>query len=250
MAGADTIRRIVAVVLAAVALVAYFAVGAFGHDMMAEIAIFAVFAMSLDLLALCGLVSFGHAGFLGVGAYAYGGLTVLMGWPPSAAMATAVLIGAAVAAITGFFVLRTTGVFFIMVTLALSLMFYAWAFRNPTFNGADGMSGVPRLDLSAVGIDSNSPATFAVMMVIVCIGIWAGLEVLLDAPFGRMLSAIRQNAMRVGALGGNVVSYRLAALWAPVRSRRSPARSPRSMPISSRPTWATGSFPATFSSRS
>jgi branched-chain amino acid transport system permease protein len=207
----DHIRRALAAVLVLVALSGYLLVGAFGHDVMAEIAIFAVFAMSLDLLALCGLVSFGHAGFLGVGAYAYGGLTVLLGWPPWAAMVSAVLIGAVVAAITGFFVLRTTGVFFIMVTLALSLMFYAWAFRNPGFNGADGMSGVPRLDLSAVGIDANSPEAFAIMMVAVCIVVWSGLEVLLDSPFGRMLSAIRQNAMRVAALGGNVFNYRLAA---------------------------------------
>ena len=64
--------------------------------------------------------------------------------------------------------LRTSGVFFIMVTLALSLMFYAWAFRNPTFNGADGMGGVPRLDLAAIGVNMNRPGEFAAVMMLVC----------------------------------------------------------------------------------
>jgi len=211
MAETDVTRRVIAVALAVGALMSYFLVGAFGHEMMSEIAIFSIFAMSLDLLALCGLVSFGHAGFFGIGAYAFGGLTVLLGWAPWAAMLGAIMVGALIATIAGMFVLRTSGVFFIMVTLAVSLMFYAWAFRNPTFNGADGMSGVPRLDLSALGIDMNSPGAFATVMMLVCVAIWVGLEVLLGAPFGQMLSAIRQNANRVHALGGNVFNYRLAA---------------------------------------
>ncbi len=211
MAETDLSRRVIAVAMAAGALVSYFLAGTFGRELIAEIAIFAIFAMSLDLLALCGLVSFGHAGFFGIGAYAFGGLTVLLGWPPWAAMLAAIVVGALIAAIAGMFVLRTSGVFFIMVTLAVSLMFYAWAFRNPTFNGADGMSGVPRLDLSAVGIDMNNPGAFATVMMLVCAAIWVGLEVLLGAPFGRMLSAIRQNSDRVRVLGGNVFNYRLAA---------------------------------------
>ncbi len=197
--------------MAVSAIVSYFLVGAFGRELMAEIAIFAIFAMSLDLLALCGLVSFGHAGFFGIGAYIFGGLTVLAGWPPGAAMLAAIVAGALIAAIAGLFVLRTSGVFFIMVTLALSLMFYAWAFRNPMFNGGDGMGGVPRVDLSPIGIDMKSAGAFATVTMIVCAVIWVGLEIVLGSPFGRMLSAIRQNPGRVRALGGNVFNYRMAA---------------------------------------
>ena len=119
----------------------------FGHTLIAEAAIFAVFALSLDLLGgYAGMVSFGHAGFLGVGAYAYAYFAVILGWPPSAAFALAILIGALTAAIVGMFIVRTSGVFFIIVTLSLSMMFYAWAFRNPTFKGANGMGDIPRFD--------------------------------------------------------------------------------------------------------
>jgi branched-chain amino acid transport system permease protein len=211
MAGNDLLRRISALVIGAIALVGQVLANPFGHELIAEAAIFAIFAMSLDLLAVSGLISFGHAGFLGIGAYAYGGLTVLLGWPPGPAVVAAVLVGAAIAAVVGLFVLRTSGVFFIMVTLAVSLMFYAWAFRNPTFNGADGMGGIARLQLSALGIDLDDPAAFSGLTIMLCAAVWIGLEIVLGSPFGRTLSAIRQNPNRVRALGGRVFGCRLAA---------------------------------------
>ena len=207
----NLVRRSIAAAIVACAIVSYFMVGAFGHELMAEIAIFAIFAMSLDLLALCGLISFGHAGFFGLGAYLFGGLTVLLGWPVWAAMFGAIIVSAAIAAIAGIFVLRTSGVFFIMVTLAISLMFYGWAFRNPAFNGADGMGAVPRVNLAAIGLNMNRPGDFAAVMMFICALTWIGLEIVATAPFGRMLSAIRQNSNRVHALGGNVFNYRMAA---------------------------------------
>ena len=85
--------------------------------------------------------------------------------------------GALVAFVVGVFAVRTSGAFFIMVTLAAAEMFYAWGFRSKMFNGADGMSGVPRLDLTAIGIDLSDPATFALTAIVVCIGVWLALEV-------------------------------------------------------------------------
>lgn len=184
----------------------------FGHTLIAETAIFAVFAISLDLLGgYAGMVSFGHAGFLGVGAYAYTYFAVILGWPPGAAFALALALGAATAAIVGLFVVRITGVFFIMVTLSLSMVFHAWAFRNPTFQGANGMGGIPRLDLSALGLDTGNPAVFSAVAIAVCVLVWSAMEFLVATPFGRTLAAIRQNPSRMRALGCPVFRYHLAA---------------------------------------
>ena len=76
------------------------------------------------------------------------------------------------------------------------------------------MGGVPRLDLTAIGIDLNDPGVFALAMIVLCIVIWLLLELVVSSPFGRTLAAIRQNPRRVAALGGRVFLYRLAAFTA------------------------------------
>jgi len=93
MASRVFIRRIIGASLLAAALAGCKLASYFTQDLIAEAAILAVFALSLDFLATCGLVSFGHAGLLGVGAYAFGGLTVLAGYSPGAALGGAVLGG-------------------------------------------------------------------------------------------------------------------------------------------------------------
>ena len=209
-----TVRRSVGAGLIVAALVGHGVVGFFGQELLAEAAILAILALSLDLLATCGLVSFGHAGLLGVGSYAFAGLTVLAGGNPNLAFPAAILAGTLVAFVVGIFAVRTSGAFFIMVTLAAAEMFYAWGFRSKMFNGADGMGGVPRLDLTAIGVDLNNPPAFALTVIIICIGIWLILEIVTSSPFGRTLDAIRQNPGRVSALGGRVFLYRLAAFTA------------------------------------
>ena len=211
MASRVFLRRLIGAGLLAAALSGCMLASYFTQDLIAEAAILAVFALSLDYLATCGLVSFGHAGLLGVGAYTFGGLTVLAGYSPGAALGAAVLAGLIVALAAGVFAVRTTGAFFIMVTLAMAEMFYSWVFRDRTFKGADGMGGVPRLDLSLIGVDLNDAATFSIFVVLLCAAIWLALEFLIVSPFGRTLDAIRQNAGRVSALGGSVFAYRLAA---------------------------------------
>jgi branched-chain amino acid transport system permease protein len=205
------VRRAVGVALAIGALIAQHYVGFFAQELIAEAAILAILALSLDLLATCGLVSLGHAGLFGVGCYAFAGLTVLAGVGTGWALPLAIVAGAVVAAIVGLFAVRTTGVFFIMVTLAVAEMLHAWGSRSRMFNGTDGMSGVPRLDLTAIGIDLNDPRLFALATIAVCVLVWLLLEVIVASPFGRTLAAIRQNPSRVAALGGRVFLYRLAA---------------------------------------
>jgi branched-chain amino acid transport system permease protein len=214
MASRTFVRRSIGVALVGAAVVAQALSGFFAQELIAEAAILAIFALSLDLLATCGLISLGHAGLLGIGCYVFAGLTVLTGISPNIAFPVAIVAGAAVAFLVGLFLVRTAGAFFIMVTLAAAEMLYAWGFRSKTFNGADGMSGVPRLDLSLLGIDLNNPGTFALIVIVMCAIIWLLLELVVSSPFGRTLAAIRQNPSRVAALGGRVFGYRLGAFTA------------------------------------
>jgi branched-chain amino acid transport system permease protein len=214
MASRTVVRRSIGVALVVAALAGQRLAGFFTQELIAEAAILSMLALSLDLLATCGLVSLGHAGLLGVGAYVFGGLTVLAGVGPNLAFLAAIAAGALAALVVGTFVVRTTGAFFIMVTLAAAEMFYAWGFRSKAFNGADGMGGIPRLDLTAVGLDLNDPETFALTVIIACVIVWLLLELIVSSPFGRTLDAIRQNPSRVAALGGRVFIYRLAAFTA------------------------------------
>src|SRR5262249_31288197 len=136
------LRRSIGILLVVAALAGQRLAGFFAQELIAEAAILALFALSLDLLATCGLVSFCHAGLLRVGCYVFAGLTVLAGGSPNVALAMAIAAGAVVALIVGSLVVRTSGAFFIMVTLAAAEMLYAWAFRSRVFNGADGVGGV------------------------------------------------------------------------------------------------------------
>ena len=88
------IRRSIGVVLIVVALVAQAFASFFAQELIADAAILAIFALSLDLLATCGLISFGHAGLLGVGCYVFAGVTVLMGGSANLAFPLAIVAGA------------------------------------------------------------------------------------------------------------------------------------------------------------
>ncbi len=184
----------------------------FGQELLAEIAIFAIFAMSLDLLVgYTGLVSLGHAAYYAAGAYATAALTQFAGWPVLAATAVAVLAAALLAALVGAFVVSLGGVFFIMITLAVGQMVFAYFFKAQAFGGDNGMSGTPRLDLAALGLDANDSAVFAWMMLATALLVFLLLRVVVRSPFGVMLLAIHQNENRVRALGCPVYRYKLAA---------------------------------------
>ena len=214
LANRTFVRRSIGVALIVVAILAQRLSGFFAQELIAEAAILGIFTLSLDMLATCGLVSFGHAGLLGVGAYAFGGLTVLLGWPPLLAAGAAIVGGGVIAFLAGLLAVRTSGAFFIMVTLAAAEMFYSWAFRSKLFNGADGMGGIPRIDLKPIGLDLDNPEIFALVCIAICAIVWLLLERVAASPFGRTLAAIRQNPSRVAALGGRVFAYRLAAFTA------------------------------------
>ncbi len=212
MLGRDPLQLPVALALIALGILSWLGSGFYGKEVLTEIAIFAIFAMSLDLLVgYAGLVSLGHAAFLASGAYATALFTVLLGWPVALATAGAVIASAVLAAIVGAFAVRLRGMFFIMITLAMGQMVYAYFFKARELGADDGMSGTPRLDLTPFGVDANEPGVFAALVLIVTLGVYLGLLMLVRSPFGAMLVAIRQNENRWRALGGPVVRYKLVA---------------------------------------
>jgi branched-chain amino acid transport system permease protein len=204
-------RRIVGLALLAAALAAWYFSGYAGQDRLGEIAIAAIFAMSLDLMVgYGGMVSLGHALFFGLGAYALAGLTLFLKWPAAAALPAAVLLTGIVALVIGRLIVHLGGVFFIMVTLAFGQMGWAWFARDRIFGGIGGLSGVPQLDLAAFGADLANPGDFALLAVAVATVVYLLLARLIDSPFGAVVSALHRNANRARALGCPVQRYKLA----------------------------------------
>jgi branched-chain amino acid transport system permease protein len=204
-------RRIVAVALLAAALAAWWFSGYAGQDRLGEIAIAAIFAMSLDLLVgYGGMVSLGHALFFGLGAYALAGLTLFLKWPPAVALPVAILLTGVVALVIGRLIIHLAGVFFIMVTLAFGQMGWAWFARDKVFGGIGGLSGIPQLDLSILDADLANPADFALVALTMATLVYLALARLIDSPFGAVVSAVHRNENRARALGCPVQHYKLA----------------------------------------
>jgi branched-chain amino acid transport system permease protein len=208
----DRYRRPIVIALFATALITWAFAGPYTIEILTRLAIFVIFALSIDfLVGYTGLVTMGHAGFLGVGAYATAYFAAILNWPISVAFLLSILLGAISAAIVGIFVVRVGGVFFIMVTLAVGMMFNAWASKALLFGRDDGLAGVPRLDLSAIGIDLSDSSVYSLFVLAIAALAYLFFERLVQSPFGQTLIAIRQNENRVRALGCSVQRYKLAA---------------------------------------
>ena len=204
--------RFLALALSVCALAAWSFAGPFGHELLAEIAALAIFAMSLDLLVgVTGMVSLGHAAYLGIGAYTTAVLTVFLGWPALPAMALSMAAAGAAALIVGVFVVRLGGIAFMMLTLAIGQMAHAYFFRNRALGGDDGLGGTPRPDLATVGLDLADAATFSAYALLLAAAAYAALALVVRSPFGHALGGIRQNERRMRALGCNVRGHKLAA---------------------------------------
>jgi branched-chain amino acid transport system permease protein len=180
------------------------------HDLVVKIAIYAVFALSLELLVgMTGLVSLGHAAFLGIGAY----VTVLASGDAGASVAVvlplAVLAAAAYALFVGALSLRTKGVYFIMVTLAFAQMAYFVFHDTKVAGGSDGLFLYVKPTLGPLSLDAKLPMYYAVAATL--IGTYALLALLQRARFGHALAGIRVNEQRMRAAGFATFGYKLAA---------------------------------------
>ncbi len=181
-----------------------------------DILIYALFAMSLDLLlGYTGLTSFGHAAYFGLGAYLLAYITTHFGISNLLVTVPAVMLGTALAALAiGFFALRTRGIYFLMVTLAFGQMLFSVAINwSVVTGGSDGLAGVPRpsLDLGLWSLTLGSRESFFLLVVAVFAAAWWLLHRLVNSPFGWALRGIRENEGRMRALGYNTFRYKMAA---------------------------------------
>ena len=177
-----------------------------------EVMIAGIFASGLNLLiGYTGLASAGHAMFVGLGGYGIGVGSAIYGFPLWASVpATLVGIGV-VSALVGVICTRTRGVEFLLITLAFSQMFFGVAVKLRLTNGTDGMAGIPRPDLSWLGLNPDQPITFYYYVAFI-----AGLALLfvarvIQSPFGSVLIGIRENERRVISMGYAVKSYKVGA---------------------------------------
>jgi branched-chain amino acid transport system permease protein len=179
-------------------------------DLFRRIMIFAIAALSLDLiLGYGGMVSFGHAAYLGIGAYAVG-IPAFHGLENGFVQLGLAILGSALAALViGAICLRTSGVYFIMITLAFAQMLYYLGIGLETYGGDNGMRLAARSRFGPV--DLTSPAAFyyvvlAILMTVLVLGRRLG-----DARFGLVIRAARSNEPRARAIGFPTYRYKLTA---------------------------------------
>jgi branched-chain amino acid transport system permease protein len=176
-----------------------------------QMMIFALFAMSLDLLiGYTGMASLGHAAYFGVAAYATGLLALKLGWSVWLALPAGLLVAALTATLFGFLALRTRGSYFLMITLALSQVVWGIAFGWRSLTGGDdGLPEVPRPNLGLPwSLTDETPFYYFVLF---CIGVGTFLLIrIVSSPFGFALRGIRESETRMLSLGYNVWRYKLA----------------------------------------
>jgi branched-chain amino acid transport system permease protein len=206
-----------ALVLGLIALVACpFVASDFYKEMVTRMMILAIFAMSLDLLqGVTGLVSLGHAAYFGLAGYALAFLTpqgeaVSLWWT----LPLAVLASSLAALVIGFFVVRTHGIYFIMVTMAFAQMVFFLFFDNKVLGGSDGLYINFKPSTSIFGVsafDLHNKTHFYFFTLACLLAVYAGLRRLLFRPLGRTLSGIRVNEHRMRAVGYGTFGYKLTA---------------------------------------
>jgi branched-chain amino acid transport system permease protein len=177
-----------------------------------EVMIAGVFASGINLLiGYTGLVSLGQAMFLGLGGYGIAVGTALLGWPLWVSAAITLVVVAMIAAAIGAICTRTRGVEFLLITLAFSQMFYGAAIKLRWTNGSDGMSGIPRPDLSQLGLSAHGPVVFYYYILTVSALALLLLWRIVNSPFGSVLIGIRENERRVMSMGYAVANYKIGA---------------------------------------
>jgi branched-chain amino acid transport system permease protein len=207
--------------LGVVALVYPFIVRSYFLSLAIEVLIFAIFAMSLDLLlGYTGLPSFGHAAFYGFGAYllaytasrselALNLTNNLLLTVPLVVLGTALL-----ALVIGFFALRTSGIYFLMVTLAFAQMLFSIAIGwSEVSGGSDGLAGVPRpaLGVGPFSYTFDTRESYYFLVLALFLLAWWLLRRIVNSPFGWTLRGIRENEQRMRALGYHTFGFKMAA---------------------------------------
>jgi branched-chain amino acid transport system permease protein len=172
---------------------------------------FALFACAFNLLiGFGGLLSFGHAMFLGTAGYAAAHAAKVWGWNPELAILFATACSALLALVTGMLAIRRQGIYFAMITLAFSQMVYFIYLQTPFTGGEDGIQSVPRGKLFGIFDLEQNTAMYMFVLVIFLAG-FAMIWRIIHSPFGQILKAIRENQDRAISLGYDTDLFKLIA---------------------------------------
>ncbi|NBO40713.1 MAG: branched-chain amino acid ABC transporter permease [Betaproteobacteria bacterium] len=172
---------------------------------------FALFACAFNLLlGFGGLLSFGHAMFFGTAGYAAAHASKAWGWNPEFSVLFATLCATALAWLVSLLAIRRQGIYFAMITLALSQMVFFVFLQTPFTGGEDGIQGVPRGLLLGLFDLSNNTAMYIFVMVVFFAG-FALVWRIVHSPFGQVLKAIRENEQRALSLGFDTDNFKLIA---------------------------------------
>ncbi|MEX2223206.1 MAG: branched-chain amino acid ABC transporter permease [Candidatus Rokuibacteriota bacterium] len=202
--------RLLAFALVAVAVALFpLTAGNYPVKLLQEILIWGIFAMSLDLLmGYAGMVSFGHSAFFGIGGY-----VAALALAKSPGLISALVLPALAAGlgalVIGFFSIRVSGVYFIMLTLAFSQMFHAYTFQVSWLGAEDGIVGIPRPAIP--GADLTNIRTFHGYLLTLFVAAAVVLWRVVRSPFGHVLRGIHENEARMEAVGYAVDRYKLLA---------------------------------------
>ncbi len=172
---------------------------------------FGLFACAFNLLlGYVGLLSFGHAMFLGMGGYTAAHAAKAWGLTPELAILAGAAASCALGVVSGLIAIRRQGIYFAMITLALAQMIYFFCVQAPFTHGEDGIQAVPRGRLFGLIDLSDIRAMYALVLVIFVAGFLLIYRVI-HSPFGQVLKAIRENEARAISLGYDVDRYKLLA---------------------------------------
>jgi branched-chain amino acid transport system permease protein len=172
---------------------------------------FALFACAFNLLiGYAGLLSFGHAAYLGSAGYVTAHAAKVWGWPPE----LAILLGTATAAVLGLAIgalaIRRQGIYFAMITLALAQMLFFFCLQAPFTHGEDGIQAVPRGTLLGL-LDLRSTLVMYYVVLAIFLGGFLLIYRTIHSPFGQVLKAVRENEPRALSLGYQADRYKLIA---------------------------------------
>ena len=172
---------------------------------------YAIFACAFNLLlGYTGLLSFGHAAYLGAAAYFTGYLVRSAGFSPELGVLAGTVGAGAIGAVVGLIAIRRQGIYFAMITLAMAQMVYFVWLQAPFTGGEDGLQGVPRGKLFGLIPLQNDLAMYFVVLA-VFVAVFLAIIRIVHSPYGQVLKAIRENEPRAISLGYDVDKYKLLA---------------------------------------
>ena len=202
-------RQLLAYAAAALLIAVLPQLGAYPIFVM-KVMCYALFACAFNLLlGYTGLLSFGHAAFLGLAAYACGQALTTWGWPTAAGLLFGTAAAGLLGLVFGILSIRRSGIYFAMITLALAQMLFFYFLQAPFTGGEDGLQGIPRGTLLGVDLGRDLNLYYLVFAIFV-LGyalIWRTVH----SPFGQALKAIRENEPRMISLGYDTDRFKLLA---------------------------------------